>query len=47
MTAVLPAPDNDPKPQPLPIVAGGDGFSGITGSLSIEAMEEEARATLR
>lgn len=43
MTAALPAPDNDPKPQPLPVVAGGDGFSGITGSLSSEA-SEEARA---
>ncbi len=43
MIAALPAPDDDSKPQPLPVVAGGDGFSGITGSLSSE-LSEEARA---
>ncbi len=43
MTVALPAPADDPKPQPLPVVAGGQGFSGITGTLSSEA-SETARA---
>ena len=43
MTVALPAPADDPKPQPLPVVAGGQGFAGITGSLSSEA-SETARA---
>jgi len=43
MRAALPAPEDDPKPQPLPVVAGGQGFSGITGSLSSET-SEAARA---
>lgn len=45
MTAALPAPGDDAKPQPLPAVAGGQGFSGITGSLSSET-SETARAYL-
>lgn len=43
MNTAPPAPANNPKPQPLPNVAGGQGFSGITGSMSSEA-SETARA---